>query len=333
MKINKMNSGLCIKDICLNNRIVVPPMASQTADKNGFATFKTIEHYSRLSKAQSSIVMVEYTFVDLSGRSEPNQLGIQSDQHIEGLKKLNSEIKSTGAYSALQLVHAGGKSERSLTDGTLLSPSGIKVPTKNEELELPDTANMKDIKNLRDSFVLAAKRADTAGFDIIELHAAHGYGLNQWISPVTNHRIDVYGGSNENRFRILLEIISEIKEKTPRLKISVRIPGMDHFPGGLTHNDTIELAQLLENKGIDIVNVSSGIGGWRRPRDRNGEGYLVEDAEIIQKHINIPVIGVGGVKTPEYIHSKISDNSVSLLAVGRSILENENWGPNIGLKR
>ncbi|MEZ4742941.1 MAG: NADH:flavin oxidoreductase [Bdellovibrionota bacterium] len=315
----------------IKNRIVVPPMASATADQNGFVTKQTLEHYKRLTNSKAGLIMVEYTYINPAGKSEPNQLGILSDLHIEGLKNLANVIHHQGSASGIQLTHAGGKSNRSLTDGSLISPSGIAVPVKDRQMQEPDTASSEDISELKNSFLNAAIRAYTAGFNIIELHCAHGYGLNQWLSPLTNKRHDKYGGNNDNRSRLLYEVVKLIKENLPKSILSVRIPGMDHIPGGLAYQDTIKIIQNLESLDVNIINVSSGIGGWRRPKNRMGEGYLVADAAIIQKNTSLPVIGVGGIKSAEFINDCLQQKKISLAAVGRSILENPQWGPNIGL--
>jgi NADPH2 dehydrogenase len=317
--------------LLLKNRVVVPPMASQTADTNGFVTKKTIEHYRRLSSSRASLVMVEYTYVNLSGRSETNQLGISRDEHVSGLSSLVNAIHSQGSISAIQLTHAGAKGQRTLSEGKLLSPSGIKAPVKGTELEKPNAATINQIIDIRESFIDAAVRATNAGFKIVELHSAHGYGLNQWLSPITNKRNDQYGGSLENQTRLLTEIIEGIKYKVPSINLSVRIPGMDHFEEGLTITDSIYLSKKLERLGVKIINVSSGLGGWRRPYTRNGEGYLVDDASKISKKVNIPVIGVGGIKTAKYINESLQDNRFSLAAVGRAILDDPIWGIKAGL--
>jgi len=331
-KMLNINSKLDIGTISLKNRVVVPPMASQTANPNGHVTTQTLDHYIELSSSKASMVMVEYTYVHQSGKSEANQLGISSDDHVRGLKELASAINESGAIPAIQLTHAGGKSSKKLTGGRLVSPSGISVPVKGSELELPEAANFEDIKLLKESFSRAAQRAFDAGFEVVEIHSAHGYGLNQWLSPITNQRTDYYGGSLENRFRLLLEIIKLIKREIPILTLSVRIPGMDHLDGGLSIEDSIKLSRKLEEAGVHIINVSSGIGGWRRPRSRRGEGYLVEDASRIQREVSLPVIGVGGIQTAEYINQSLNNNKFSLAAVGRAILNCPNWGPMVGLK-
>ena len=229
MNLNLKSSLFINENLSLKNRVVVPPMASGTATKDGFVTTETINHYERLAGSRASLVMVEYTYISA------------------------------------------------------------------------------DIEEIKKSFLRAAKRAHVAGFNIIELHSAHGYGLNQWLSPITNKRTDKYGGIMKNRSRILLEIIDSIKEHIPEVVLSVRIPGQDHFIGGLSYGETSALALSLQKTGVDIINVSSGIGGWRRPRNRNGEGYLVDDAEIISRSLSIPV------------------------TVGRAILNDPTWGLNVGL--
>lgn len=328
-----LNSPLKINNqLTLRNRVVVPPMASGTAMETGAVTPQTLAHYKRLATSKASLVMVEYTFVHKSGRSEANQLGIDSNDKILGLAMLAEQIRQAGATSAIQLTHSGAKSSRDLTGGRLISPSGMRVPVKNQELELPDEASYSDISQLKESFVQAARRAYQAGFQIVELHSAHGYGLNQWLSPITNQRQDQYGGPIENRVRLLIEIIKLIRVKVPDILLSVRIPGSDHFPKGLSYEETTKISLLLEEVGVSFINVSSGIGGWRRPRTRVGEGYLVDDAEIISPMVKIPVIGVGGIKTADYINDSLQKNRFSLAAVGRSILEDPQWGPRVGLK-
>jgi len=314
-------SQLTILKNTLRNRVVVPPMASQTADHSGIVTAKTLEHYQRLTKAGAGLLIVEYTFVHPTGRSEENQLGIQSNEHIDGLAKISELIRNSGAIAGIQLSHGGGKSDRSLTGGSLMGPSAIAVPVKGQEMEIPEVMNSKEIEMWKGAFTAAADRAIKAGFDLIELHAAHGYGLNQWLSPITNQRMDEYGENLNGRMRILLEIIQNIRALHSNILISVRMPGQDFSDNGLTISDTIIIARELENAGVNIIHVSSGIGGWRRSSSRTGEGYLVEEAIAIQAAVSIPVIGVGGIQTGEFIDQGVALAKFSLAAVGRAILE------------
>lgn len=309
------------------NRVVVPPMASETADSLGNVTEKLISHYGRLAESQAGLVMVEYSYVHESGRSEENQLGISKTEQLVGLSKVSKSIHGSGSLAAIQLTHSGGKTESRYSGGVLQSPSGIVVPVKDQILEAPSEMTITDIENWKSWFLNAAKIAVKANFDLVELHAAHGYGLNQWLSPITNKRTDSYGGSIMNNARLLLEIVGEIRFNYPDLLISVRMPGQDFIDGGLTTHDSIFIAKKLQDAGVDILNISSGIGGWRRPRLRRGEGYLVEEASIVQANIQIPVIGVGGIETGEYIDDVISKNKIALAAVGRAILKDpKQWG-------
>ncbi|WP_127716748.1 NADH:flavin oxidoreductase [Halobacteriovorax sp. HLS] len=324
-----INSELQIKNSVFKNRVIVPPMASQTADELGYVTNETLNHYHRLATSDASLVLVEYSYVSLDGKSEPKQLGIDSYEKVMGLRQLSNMIKQTRVLAGIQLVHAGAKSTSELTGGKLIAPSPISTPVKGQELEIPLQATLADIEKLKKDFIRAAKIAVHANFDVIEIHAAHGYGINQWLSPITNQRTDQYGGTLYNRARILFEIVSEIRALFPKLIISVRIPGQDHFENGTTTTDSILISKKLVYLGVDIINVSSGIGGWRRPRDRRGEGYLVEDARRIQKHINAPVIGVGGIKTKKYIEENLQNKSFSFAAIGRAILENPIMGKQL----
>jgi len=302
------------------NRLVVPPMASGTADAQGATTSATLAHYRRLARSGAGLVFVEYSFIHPSGRSEERQLGADDDAKIPGLTRIAEAIHSEGALAGLQLVHAGGKTSTALTGQPLIAPSPIPVPVKDRELETPEEFELARVPELATWWKNAAGRASRAGFDVIELHAAHGYGLNQWISPLTNQRRDRYAGA-----ALLFEILSEIRSMTDRL-LAVRLPAHDHFPGGLGLDETSAIARELERRGLDLLDVSSGVGGWRRPEGRNGEGYLVADAHALKSRVSIPVIGVGGIETGVYIDRALSQNQLDFAAVGRALLKDpEKW--------
>lgn len=296
-------------------------MASSTADSAGFATDKTFEHYARLVEAGAGLAIVEYTFVHPSGRSEDNQLGASTDEHIDGLQKIAEIIKQSGSVAGVQLTHGGGKSDTTLTAGDFMAPSAIPVPVKGETLETPRVMSSAEIEIWKSAFAAAIGRAVAAGFDLVELHSAHGYGLNQFLSPITNHREDEYGATLLGRSRLLREIVSEARKRYPDLLISVRMPGQDFMPNGLTTADSTTVAKWLEACGASVIHVSSGIGGWKRPVERRGEGYLVPEAAIIQANVSLPVIGVGGIETADYIDQGLREKKFSLAAVGRAILK------------
>jgi len=303
------------------NRVVIPPMASGTADLQGAVTSKTLDHYWQLTRAGTGIIFVEYTYVHRSGRSEPNQLGIDSDDQIPAHEELASILKKSSALAGIQIVHGGGKSSSRLTGAKLLGASSIVVPTKENDLETPVEMTMAEIEIYQNWYLEAALRAAKSGYDVIELHSAHGYGLNQWLSPLTNQRDDGYGGSVQNRSKMLLEIFCKIRTALPNKILGVRIPGEDHFQGGLTQDEMFLVARNLEDLGADFIDVSSGIGGWRRPSKRLGEGYLLPEATSIQKHIEIPVVGVGGIESGNFIDAAVAGRKVAFTAVGRKILQ------------
>lgn len=304
----------------LDNRLVVPPMASQTATTGGLATDNTIDHYHKLAQSGAGLVMVEYSFVDESGRSELNQLGAHRDECVQGMTAIAQAIHSRGAKAGFQLTHCGGKAQLDVCP-QLMGPSGITVPAYDRTLPQPKAMSFADMIELKRAFVAAAVRVERAGFDFVELHCAHGYGLNQVLSPITNHRDDQYGGSLVNRSRLIVEVIQLIKQQT-KLGIMVRVPGQDLYPQGLTQQDMVKTCQLFVEAGVDIIDVSSGIGGWNRPKDRRGEGYLVNESSFL-KHANltVPIIGVGGIETADYIEQALANDWLDLAAVGRAILK------------
>lgn len=320
-------SPLWIRGKKFKNRVLVPPMASSTADEDGFATPETIAHYETLTESGAALVIAEYTFVHSSGRSEARQLGASSNAHVSGLSRIARSLQSGGALAGLQITHAGGKSDAQLTGQNLMAPSPVAIPVKDRQLERPRGMTDEDIELWRTSFLNAVDRAAEAGFDLVEFHAAHGYGLNQWLSPITNRRTDAYGGTLAHRGRLLSEIVRAARRRYPELLISVRMPGQDFIEGGLRLEDTIALAKHLVEIGVDLIHVSSGLGGWRRPGRRDGEGYLVAEAAEIQSRISAPVIGVGGIETGRYIDQALEQGLFSLAAVGRAILKNpHSWG-------
>ncbi|MBI3549243.1 MAG: NADH:flavin oxidoreductase [Elusimicrobia bacterium] len=309
------------------NRVVVPPMCSQTADARGNAAAATIAHYARLAESGAGTIFVEYSFVHPSGKGEDHQLAADSDANVEGLANVAGVIQRAGALAGQQLVHVGGKTTRAMIGGDPMSPSGVRVPVKGWEPDAPVAMSLADVRAWVRWFTEAALRARAAGFDLVELHAAHGYGLNQWLSPLTNNRTDAYGGDMAARGRLLFEIVESIRAAAPELLLAVRLPGQDHMEGGLTAADMRWVVHRLEGLGMDLIDVSSGIGGWRRPEGRTGEGYLVDDAAALKSSTTLPVIGVGGIETGAYIDRILAEGRVDFAAVGRAVLKDPSaWG-------
>lgn len=310
----------------LQSRLVLPPMASGTADETGLATEKTLRHYERIVSCRHGLAFVEYTTVHPLGRSEANQAGLYTDRHAQALAPIAAMMKERGVLPGIQLTHAGGKTDEDLIGRHPLGASVLPIPAHGEELPTPDPMTDDEIEDVYQSFVLAALRAEDAGFAVIEIHGAHGYFFNQWLSPLTNQRSDRHGGSLTARSSLLIELVKELRDRLrPETLLSLRYPGQDRLPGGLALEDGLELAEGLKHAGVDLLNVSSGLGGWRRGRDQRGEGYLVDDAIAIRSAVGIPVIGVGGISSLEYCERILNHTEVDLLAVGRAILKNPDW--------
>lgn len=327
MKISRFDEFRFRNGRVARNRVVVPPMASQTADSSGRVTAETVAHYRRLSASGAGLVFVEYSFVHPTGRGEERQLGAEADDKTAGLARVADVIHQAGALAGLQLVHVGGKTTPLLAAGPLIGASAIPVPVKGWQPETPREADPQEIRDLKAWYLAAAGRARAAGFDVVELHAAHGYGLNQWLSPLTNQRKDGYGGSPENRARLLFEIVGGIKARFPELLLAVRLPARDHLEGGLEVGEMSEVVRALEGLGVDLIDVSSGLGGWRRRDDRTEQGYLVEDAALLRRSTVRPVIGVGGILDGETIDRFLRERKLDFAAVGRALLaEPEAWG-------
>jgi NADPH2 dehydrogenase len=301
----------------LRGRLVLPPMASQTADEAGRVTPKTLAHYDRIVGDRHALAWVEYTAVHPLGKSEPNQTMLTDEGHLPGLEALAALIRSKGALPGIQLTHAGAKTDAEMIGRQPLGASAVPVPAHGGDLPAPVPMTEAELSEVLDAFVVAAQRAEAIGFAAIEIHAAHGYFFNQWLSPITNQR----GG---DRHRPLIDLVTRLRAVLePETLISIRFPGQDRLPGGLELAETAALGRALKAAGLDLLDVSSGLGGWRRQRDQRGEGYLVADAAVLRREVGLPVIGVGGVSSLDYAAEALE--SVDFLAVGRAVLENPLW--------
>lgn len=306
-----------IKGLTFKNRIVMPPMATGLATTNGAVTDRIIEHYTRRSKALG-LVIVEHSYVTLQGKVSERQLGIYDDGLVSGLEELSSNVHATGTPVVIQINHGGRKTSKETTGLQPVAPSS----TENaRELKA------KEIETLAEAYATAAKRAMKAGFDGVELHGAHGFLLNQFYSPLSNRRRDKYGGSLENRIRFPLEVVERVKEKLGGRLLLYRIGSDDLDPKGTTIEDSKKFAVKLEEAGVNIVDVSGGFcgDGQSITQFQDIQGYFVPQAQEIKNVVDIPVIGVGGIKDPEYANKIIQEEKVDLVAVGRGLLNDPDW--------
>lgn len=304
-----------VKGLTLKNRIVMPPMYTGLATAEGAVTDNLVEHYVRRSRALG-LLIVEHSYVSLDGRLGDRQLGIYDDSLLSGLEKLSSRIHATGTPVVTQINHAGRAASMEITGMEPVAPSlsGDARELRGEE-----------IKALVEAFAVAADRAMRAGFDGVEVHGAHGFLLNQFLSPLINRRRDRYGGSLENRMRFPLEVVERVKEKIGGRLLLYRLGSDDLDPAGIKIEESKKIAAKLEEAGVDIIDVSGGLCGSRPSQLQDRQGYFIPQAQQIKKVVDTPVIGVGGITEPEYADTVIQEGKVDLVAVGRALLEDPDW--------
>lgn len=315
----KLFSPFSLKNVELKNRIVMAPMCMYSADNDGNSSNFHYTHYTTRAVGGVGLIMVEATGVESRGRISDKDLGLWKDVHVECLKKIVEDCKKYEAKIGIQLGHAGRKS-RVLSEACI-APSPIAF---NDEYRVPVEMTKEDIKNAVNSFRDAAMRADQAGFDIIEIHAAHGYLINEFLSPLTNHRTDEYGGNLNNRVRFLKEILKGVKKVWPENKpIIVRVSAADYAEDGIEVNDIIDILKEVKCNGIDLVNVSSG--GVIDVSPKVFPGYQVKFAEIIRNEISIPVIAGGLITSPLMAEEILQNERADLIFFGRELLRNPYW--------
>ncbi len=308
-----LTDPLHVKGFILRNRLVLPPMVTNLASYDGCVTDSLIEHYVNRA-AYVGLVIVEASYVSEAGKYVERQLGAHCDEMVHGLKRLVERVHEKGACIVLQIVHAGSKS--TLQNITPLAPS---PDGRSKEL------SKEEIRVIVEEFAKAAERAVLAGFDGVEVHGAHGFLVNQFFSPLTNKRLDEYGGVLENRMRFPLEVVEAVKNEVGDRLLLYRIGADDLIYGGSTVEDAKVLAKRLEEKGVNIIDVSGGVCGSRPSCFEGVEGYFIPYAREIKKVVSVPVIGVGGIRSFEYANRVLEEGYVDLVAVGRELLNDPLW--------
>lgn len=317
MKDRLLFSPFTIKDVTLKNRIVMSPMCMYSAaNKKGFLEDFHFTHYISRAVGQVGLIILEATAVTPEGRISELDLGIWEDDHIIKLAELVQQIKSYGAKTGIQLAHAGRKSNVS---GDIFAPSSIPF---DQNSRTPKELTKEQIKETVEKFQLGAKRAKDAGFDIIEIHAAHGYLINEFLSPLSNKRNDEYGGSLENRYRFLKEVIQAVR-KVWEGSLFVRVSASDYVEGGSTINDYVQIAKWLKEDGVDLIDVSSG--GLVPANIDVYPGYQVPFSEKIRQEANIKTGAVGLITSPLQAEEILKNNRADLIFVARELLRNPYW--------
>lgn len=318
-----LSDPLVTEKIELKNRIVMPPMANDLATAEGEVTGKLIGHYRARAEASVALIIVEHSYIMPSGKMTENQLGIHDDLLVPGLTRLAAAIRAAGAKSAIQLTHAGANTSAAVCGCQPAGPSDIPVPGREQK---PIPLEHDEIRGIVTAYSEAARRALEAGFDSIEIHGAHGFLLNEFVSPFTNRRTDSYGGSTENRLRLPVKVIGAVREQAgPRFPLMYRFGANDFIKGGLDLDEAKEIAPMLVDAGIDILDISGGLCG-SRPRALAGiRGFFVPLAQAIKSVVDVPVIAVGGIRDAAFANQVVQGGKADLVAVGRAMLKNPNW--------
>ena len=311
-----------IRELSLKNRLVMPPMATGMATEDGEVTDRHIKHYVTRARGGVGLIIIEHTYVSEDGKLSRGQLGLYDSRLIPSLKRLVEAIHAEGTKVIIQLTHAGAKSSYNITGRQPLAPSDIILPNCTEA---PRSLTVPEIKTLVMKFGNAAYRAVEAGCDSVELHGAHGFLLCQFLSPYANKRHDEYGGNLEARLLFPTEVIREVKTRLGKnMPLFYRFGADDMLEGGLTREEGKLAAQHLEQIGVDVFDVSGGIGGDGQ-RSFTEQGYFVPLAAGIKEVVKVPVIGVGNITEPEYADRIIRERKVDMVAVGRTLLSNPDF--------
>lgn len=324
---------LSIRGITLQNRVVVSPMCQYSSD-DGFANDWHLVHLGSRATGGASLVFTEATAVTPEGRISPEDLGLWKDAHIEFLSRIVKFLKSQGTVPGMQIAHAGrkGSTQRPWVGSSKVTPAdGGWVPIAPSAVAFSDTYPMpramtkEDIRSVVDAFASAARRALEAGFQVLEIHSAHGYLAHEFYSPLSNFRQDEYGGSFENRTRIGREIVTAVRKVWPEnLPLFIRISATDWKEGGWDLDQAVELAKQLKPLGVDLVDCSSA-GLVVDQKIIAGPGFQVPFAERIRRDANILTASVGLIETKEQVADILAKNQADLVLMAREFLRDPYW--------
>jgi NADPH2 dehydrogenase len=313
----KLFQPYTIKNVELKNRIVMAPMCMYSShNEDGKIENWHRTHYTSRAVGGAGLIIQEATAVTPQGRISPQDLGIWSDDHLEGLTELVTLMKEQGAKTGIQLAHAGRKA---VLEGDILAPSAIAF---NDDMKTPVAMTIEQINETVTAFIHGAERARKAGFDVIEIHGAHGYLVNEFLSPLSNRREDEYGGSAENRYRFLKEIIDGVKTVWDG-PLFVRVSAKDYHEDGLDVDDYIIFSKWMKEQGVDLIDVSSGaVVPARIPVF---PGYQVKPAERIKHEADIDTGAVGLITSGLQAEEILQNERADLILLGRELLRDPYW--------
>jgi 2,4-dienoyl-CoA reductase-like NADH-dependent reductase (Old Yellow Enzyme family) len=312
-----------IGGVTVPNRIVFPAFQFNYANTDGTISDRLLAVHDTLTKGGCGLIMTGCAVVSPETVAFDRVVRIDADMYIPGLKQLFLEIKENGSVPGIQLVHYGRQALNAVTGHDLLAPSAIPCPLMSQfdPNYCVREMTLDDIERVRNDFIVAAERANTAGAKMVEVHAAHGYLLSEFLSPYANHRTDAYGGSAKNRTRLITEIIKGIRTRLPHMAISVRVSGNEFVENGLTPPDFEEIVPLFEDAGMDLLNVAAGVyESVERivPPASLGDAPHVGIAAALKQYATVPVCCVGSIRSLEMAESIVSSGKADLVAMGRA---------------
>lgn len=326
-------SPVTLRGLTLRNRVAVSPMCQYSSD-DGFANDWHLVHLGARAVGGAGLVLLEATAVVPEGRISPRDLGLWDDRHVDMLARVVRFIDAQGAAAGVQLAHAGRKaSTRVPWEGRAAVPPAeggweVVAPSAvpfSDDYPHPRAMDLADVRRVVDAFAAAARRARRAGFRVVELHAAHGYLLHEFLSPLSNRRTDAYGGSFDNRARLTLEVAEAVRAEWPaELPLFARVSATDWAEGGWDEAETVELARRLRALGVDLVDCSTGglVSGTRIPV---GPGYQVRFAERVRREAGVATGAVGLITTPEQADAVVRDGQADLVLLARQLLRDPHW--------
>lgn len=318
-----ISKPLDLGKLTIRNRLAMPPMATY---KETVASL--IEHYlDRAEGGNIGLLITEHFCITKQGSANANQICLESDDIIPTLKKIVDAIHQSGTKAICQLNHAGSAANSAVTGCEVVGPSPIILPRKPQPVNavVPKELSVEEIKELVKAFARAAIRAKKAGYDGVEIHSAHGYLLNQFYSPLSNHRNDQYGGDLDRRLNIHREVIRAVREAVgTNYFVALRLGGCDYMDGGSTIEDAVYAAKAFEKEGVDLIDLSGGMCGYVVP-GRDYPGYFKDMSKAIKNAVHIPVLLTGGVHTIDEAEALLEEGAADIIGVGRELLKDPKW--------
>lgn len=322
-----------IGTLTLKNRILKAPQSSGMSNMDGTVSERLVRYYRDQAAGGAGCIVVEYAYVDdIGAKSAHCHLGISSNEHIPGLAWLAENIREMGSVPAIQIEHCGR--QKFLGTQPICAPSALPWPKLWDQYgvqAVPHVLTIEEIQDIVHAFGDSALRAKKAGFELVEIHGAHGYLLTNFFSPHTNHRTDLYGGSLENRMRIYVEIVRDVRKKVGAdFPVTIRLSGTDYEPDGFPIEDTIAMAKVLEREGIDAFHISGGDHHTMIHQVSPMAMSLCHNtwaAEAIKKEVSVPVIASGSITLPEYAEDIIASGKGDFVGLGRPLWADPEW-PN-----